>query len=76
MINVRIGQDFFKKDVTIDESTTTLSGLLTENGFTPTGVNFHLNGDTVTADMWDKTFAECGIYENCYLTAVTKADSN
>lgn len=64
-----------KKTVEVDESTATLRSALEENGMDAGSSTFHLNGDTVTGDMLDRTFAENNIYEDCYLTSVTKADS-
>lgn len=75
MINVTIGQNLMKKTVSVDESTATLRNVLEENGMDASRATFHLNGDAVTADMMDKTFAQNGIYENCYLVSVQKADS-
>lgn len=75
MINVTIGQNMMKKTVSVDESTTTLRSVLEENGMDAGRFTFHLNGDTVTDDMMDKTFAQNDVYENCFLTSVTKADS-
>lgn len=75
MINVTMGQNMMKKTVSVDESTTTLRSALEANGMDASRFTFHLNGDAVTADMMDKTFAANGIYENCFLTSVTKADS-
>lgn len=76
MITVKIAQNAFSTETTVDESTTTLNEVMTAAGFDPKAATFYLNGDVVTADKWDKTFAENGIYENCFLTSITKATSN
>lgn len=75
MIKVTVGQNLMKKVFNdIDESTMTLRSVLEKAGMN-TAATFHLDGDVVTADMMDKTFAANGVYENCYLVSVTKADS-
>lgn len=74
MIKVTIGQNMIRKTVEIDESTTTLRSAL-ENAGMNTSATFWLDSDVVTPPMMEKTFAECGVYDNCYLTSVTKADS-
>lgn len=76
MIKVTIGSNvavFTDKEV--DESTVTLRQEVEKYGMDSTGVTFHLDGDVVTEDMWDKTFAENDRYEDCFLTAVVKSDS-
>lgn len=75
MIKVTVGQNMVKKTVDVDESTQTLRSVLEENGMDANRFTFHLDGDTVTRDMLDKTFAENGIYENCFLVSVSKTDS-
>lgn len=75
MINVTIGSNMSRRTVTVDESTTTLRSVLDQNGLDYNRFTFHLDGDTVTADKLDKTFAENGVFENCFLVSVSKTDS-
>lgn len=75
MINVTIGSNMSRRTVTVDESTTTLRSVLDENGLDYNRFTVHLDGDTVTADKLDKTFAENGVFENCFLVSVSKTDS-
>ena len=75
MIKVTIGSNFNQKVVEVDESTTTIVSVLDEAGIDYNRFTVHLNGDVVTSGNLDKTFAQAGIYEDCYLTSTTKADS-
>lgn len=75
MINVTIGSNMSRRTVTVDESTTTLRSVLDQNGLDYNRFTVHLDGDTVTADKLDKTFAENGVFENCFLVSVSKTDS-
>ena len=76
MIKVTVGMNLVRRPAKeVDESTTTLRSVLDEAGIDYARQTVHLNGDTVTADMLDKTFAANGIYEDCFLASVTKADS-
>lgn len=74
MIKVTIGQNMMRKTVEVDESTTTLRSALESAGMN-TAATFWLDADVVTPPMMDQTFAACGVYDNCNLTSVTKADS-
>lgn len=75
MINVTIGSNMSRRTVAVDESTTTLRSVLDQNGLDYNRFTVHLDGDTVTADKLDKTFAENGVFENCFLVSVSKTDS-
>lgn len=75
MINITVGQNAMKRTISVDESTTTIREALDTCGMDASRTTFHLNADVVTGDMLDKTFAQCDVYENCFLTAVVKADS-
>lgn len=77
MINITVGRGIYHKTLNNkDESTYTLREAVTEGGLDYTAVQFHLNADIVTNDMWDKTFAQCDIYDDCFVTAVAKAEGN
>ena len=75
MIKVTIGSNFNQKVVEVDESTTTIRSVLEQGNVDYNRFTCHLNGDVVTSDKLDKTFAQAGIYEDCYLMSTTKADS-
>lgn len=75
MIKVTVGANFNQKTVEVDESTTTIVSVLDEAGIDYNRFTVHLNGDVVTAEKRAKTFAQAGVYEDCYLMTTTKADS-
>lgn len=74
MIRVTIGNNLSRKAVIIDE-TTTLRTALEDNGVDYSiGMN-SLDGSTLGPGDLDKTFADFGITEKCYLLNVVKADN-
>ena len=75
MIKVIVGSNFTQKSFDVDESTATIRSILEEGNVDYNRFTVHLNGDVVTSGSLDKTFAQAGIYEDCYLTSTTKADS-
>ena len=75
MIKVIVGSNFTQKSFDVDESTTTIRSILEEGNVDYNRFTVHLNGDVVTSGNLDKTFVQAGIYEDCYLTSTTKADS-
>ena len=75
MIKVIVGSNFTQKSFDVDESTTTIRSILEEGNVDYNRFTVHLNGDVVTSSNLDKTFAQAGIYEDCYLTSTTKAAS-
>ena len=74
MIKVTIGNNF-KRDVKfIDEGTTIRSALEdAEIDYTRGSVN--LDGAPISAGEFDKTFADFGVTEKCYLLQVVKTDN-
>lgn len=75
MINVTVGSNMNRRTVSVDESTTTLRSVLENNGIDYNRFTVHLDGDPVTNDKLDKTFAENGVFDNCFLVSVSKTDS-
>ena len=74
MIKVTIGNNVRRNSVTIDENTTLRTAL--ENAGIDYSVGMtSLDGSTLNAGDLDKTFAQFGITEKCYLLNVVKADN-
>ena len=74
MIKVTIGNNLSRQSVIIDENTTLRSALEANNIDYTVGMT-SLDGSTLGAGDLDKTFAEFGITEKCYLLNVVKADN-
>lgn len=74
MIKVVVGNNVDKKRVVVDENVT-LRSCLEENGIEYTRGMMHLDGATLRPGDLDKTFADFGITEKCFLLAVTKTDN-
>lgn len=74
MIKVTIGNNVKRESTILDENTTLRTAL--ENG----GVDYntgmmHLDGAPLGPGDLDKTFADFGIREKCFLLNVIKADN-
>ena len=74
MINVIIGNNVSRKNVIIDENTT-LRQALEQNEIDYARGMTSLDGVTLKAGDMDKTFADLGVTEKCYLLNVVKADN-
>ena len=74
MISVVIGNNISRKNQIIDENTT-LRQALEEAGIDYTIGMTSLDGVTLQAGGLDKTFADYGVTEKCYLLNVVKADN-
>lgn len=74
MIKVTIGNNLKRENVIIDENTTLRSALETSGVDYTRGV-MHLDGSSLQPDDLDKTFADFGITEKCFLLNVVKADN-
>lgn len=74
MIKVTIGNNVKRESVIIDENTT-LRKALEDNGIDYTTGIMHLDGSSLNPGALDKTFADFGITEKCYLLNVVKADN-
>ena len=73
MINVVMGNNVTRKSDVVDENRT-LRSVLEENDINYTSGVTTLDGCPLHAGDLDKTFAEHGIREKCYLLSVVKAD--
>ncbi len=74
MIKVTIGNNLSRQSVIIDENTTLRNALEANNIDYTVGMT-SLDGSTLGAGDLDKTFADFGITEKCYLLNVVKADN-
>lgn len=74
MIKVTVGNNVNRESVIVDENTT-LRTVLEDNGIDYTSGTMHLDGSSLKPGEIDKTFADLGITEKCYLLNVVKADN-
>ncbi len=74
MINVTLGNNVNRFNVMVPESAT-LRQTLEENGVDYTRGVMHLDGATLQSGDLDKSFADLGIGERCFLLSVVKADN-
>lgn len=74
MIQVTIGTNTDRKRITIDPSKT-IKSVLDENEVNYAVATLHLDGATLQPGDMNKSFAEMGITDSCYLIAVVKADN-
>lgn len=74
MIKVISGTSLNKTELVID-ATTTLMEAAEQAGLNVAAGGITLNGSMVSAADFNKTFADYGITEKCYLLQVVKADN-
>lgn len=74
MVKVTVGNNVNRKTVIVSENTT-LRQVLEDNNVDYSRGTMHLDGSTLNPGELDKTFAEIGITEKCYLLNVVKADN-
>ena len=74
MIKVTVGNNVKRESVIVDENTT-LRTVLEDNVIDYTSGTIHLDGSSLKPGEIDKTFADLGITEKCYLLNVVKADN-
>lgn len=74
MVKVTLGNNVKRESVIVDENTT-LRATLESNGVDYTRGTMHLDGSTLNPGDLDKTFAQLGIREKCFLLNVVKADN-
>ena len=74
MIKVVVGNNV-KRETKIVNSSATLRNVLEEAGIDYTRGTVNLDGSTLAPGDLDKTFAQFGITEKCYLLQVVKADN-
>lgn len=73
MIKVTVGTNTRRTSVIVEPSKS-LRSVLEEQEIDYSTGTLHLDGSTVTPGQLDKTFAELGITEKCFLISVVKAD--
>lgn len=74
MIRVTVGTNTSRKNVVVDEATT-LRQVLESNEIDYSRANVNLDGASLNAGDMDKSFADLGITENCFLIASVKQDN-
>jgi len=74
MIKVTMGNNVKRKAEIVDETTTLREALERAEIDYTTGI-MNLDGSTLNPGDLDKTFADFGITEKCYLLNVVKADN-
>ena len=74
MIKVEVGNNM-KRTTTIVDDSTTIRTVLDDNGIDYSRVMPTLNGGFIGYADLDKTFADYGITESCYLLSVVKTDN-
>jgi hypothetical protein len=74
MIQVTIGTNTNRKKITVDANKT-IKDTLDENNVNYSVATLHMDGATLQPGEINKTFAEMGVTESCYLIAVVKADN-
>ena len=74
MIKVTIGTNTNRKAVNVDPNRT-IKSVLDEQAINYTTGTLHLDGATLQPGEINKTFADFGITDSCYLIAVVKADN-
>ena len=74
MIKVTMGNNVKRTSEILDENTTLRDALESVDIDYTTGI-MNLDGSTLSPGDLDKTFADFGITEKCYLLNVVKADN-
>lgn len=74
MIKVTLGNNLRRESNIIDENTTLRAALENAEVDYTRGM-MHLDGAPLSAGDLDKTFADFGVKEKCYLLNVVKADN-
>ena len=73
-IKVTVGTNTSRKSVIVDNSTT-LRKVLEDNQIDYSRANVNLDGASLNPGDMDKSFAELGIAETCFLIASIKQDN-
>lgn len=74
MIRVTVGTNVKRESVIVNDNTT-LRSVLEQQGVDYTRGNLTLDGATLQPGALDKTFADFGISEKCFLFQIVKADN-
>lgn len=75
MIQVTVGNNVRRNPAKLFEKTTTLRAILEDAELDYTRGSMTLDGATLLAGDLDKTLADFGIAEKCFLLNVVKADN-
>ena len=74
MVKVTVGNNV-KREIVIVESNTKLRKVLEDAGIDYSRGTMHLDGASLNPGDLDKTFADFGVGEKCFLLAITKTDN-
>lgn len=74
MIRVTVGNNVNRENVIVNDNTT-LRAVLEEQHIDYARGSLTLDGSTLQAGALDKTFAEYGIKEKCFLMQIVKTDN-
>ena len=74
MIRVTVGNNVKRENVTVNNQTT-LRAVLEQQGIDYTRGSLTLDGATLQPGSLDKTFADFGVTEKCFLMQIVKADN-
>ena len=74
MIKVIFGDNLSRNEAIVS-TTATLKSVLDEQGFDYSSRQMNLNGAPLSAGELNKTFADFGVTDSCYLLAVAKLDN-
>lgn len=74
MVKVTVGNNVKRETRIVDENVT-LKSVLEEAGVDYSRGTMHIDGSTLGPGDLDKTFAQIGITEKCFLLNVVKADN-
>lgn len=74
MIRVTVGNNIKRENVIVNANTT-LRSVLEQQNIEYTRGSLTLDGSTLQAGALDKTFADFGIKEKCFLMQIVKADN-
>jgi len=74
MISVKVGNNLTRTTKIVDPNTT-LRSVLDDAGINYTVGMMNLNGTPLDPEDLDKTFADFGVTDKCFLTNVIKADN-
>lgn len=75
MIKVNVSSNFVSDTYKVDESTTTVRSVLDQAGIDYNRFQVLLGAQAVTKTKLDQTFVQLGVYDDCFLSTTTKADS-
>lgn len=74
MIRVTVGNNVKRENVIVNDNTT-LRSVLEQQGVDYARGNLTMDGSTLQPGALDKTFADFGIKEKCFLMQIVKADN-